>query len=189
MYPKQSGSKYDPELTYEFFCGLNSFTGTHVDSCIEFISMGKDFEETQSSIPLESEDQTAMYKILDEQCRRLYGKDCETLLREAEEMMNQDEQFEKAAKAVSDMPTKTYIVQIRNAEETYVSILTPHEIIRRIDMSDCSGEDFCIFVSEAFGTLEPLVVHGCWHDPHDPLYIKVTRQNGEIMFDGYGTDH
>lgn len=34
-----------------------------------------------------------------------------------------------------------------------------------------------------------LVVHGCWHEPKNPLYIKVTTKRGKVVFDGYGTDH
>ena len=85
---------------------------------------------------------------------------------------------------------KKYLVVSKYEDEMYAIMYTPSEIIHRIDMDDCY--DFTS-THKLYEVTEdgvyPLVIHGCWHDFKDPLYIKVTRQNGEIVFDGYGTDH
>ena len=63
------------------------------------------------------------------------------------------------------------------------------EIIDWLDMSDCYNY-WEIEVYDVSGSgVEPLHVYGTWHNFDDPLYIKVCRENGEIVFDGYGTDH
>ena len=75
--------------------------------------------------------------------------------------------------------------------------LTPENLIHSVDMSDC-----CDFMGEiASGvfvydpkqhpenpTLQRVQIHGIWHNPNDPLYIKVTL-NGQVVASGYGTDH
>ena len=84
----------------------------------------------------------------------------------------------------------TYLVQSRfDDDEVYTSIQTAGEIIRRIDMTDCSNEELRVYKVDIFGMIEPLEIHGCWHDLKDPLYIKVVDANGNIIFDGHGTDH
>lgn len=84
---------------------------------------------------------------------------------------------------------KTYVVQAKCDDGIYISICSTEEIIRHIDMQDCSGEELAVFASDTFGKLESLKIHGTWHDPKNPLYIKVTRPDGTVEFDGYGTDH
>ena len=82
-----------------------------------------------------------------------------------------------------------YFVQHRFDDELCISIKTAREIINRVDMSDCSDEEMEVWESTEFGKLTKLTLHGCWHDPSNPLYIKATRPDGSIAFDGYGTDH
>ena len=85
---------------------------------------------------------------------------------------------------------KMYLVVYKIEGEVSASMKTVSEIIREIDMDDC-----CDYIEErkVYEITEDgpqlLEVHGCWHDFKNPLYIKLTRQNGEIVFDGYGTDH
>lgn len=72
---------------------------------------------------------------------------------------------------------------------SYVGEMKPWDIIDRIDISDCSGEELEVYMVEFGKPMEKLVVRGCWHDFDDPLHIVVERESGEWMFDGYGTDH
>lgn len=77
---------------YDFFVGINSYTDTHVDSCIEFIvvnSASPDDEE-RYTIDLSEEEQKVLFSCLDSQCREHLGKKCEDLLDEAEKQMEED---------------------------------------------------------------------------------------------------
>ena len=88
------------------------------------------------------------------------------------------------------MEQKQYLVQTLFGDGIVsAGIKTANEIINCIDMKDCNNAEFCIFKIEKFGEAEPLTIHGCWHDQKNPLYIKVVDKNGDIEFDGYGTDH
>lgn len=87
-----------------------------------------------------------------------------------------------------------YLVQTKwgdKPDEFGVSIKTAKQIVDIIDMMDCYPPDleYAVFEVSEFGTAIPLEMYGCWHDFADPLYIKVTRPDGSIAFDGYGTDH
>ena len=88
------------------------------------------------------------------------------------------------------MEVERYLVVTKFSGRVYATMQTRSELIRQIDMDDCTGftSDHKLY-EVTDGGIEPLVIHGCWHDHNDPLYIKVTRPNGEIVFDGYGTDH
>ena len=72
-----------------------------------------------------------------------------------------------------------------------LELMSPYEIIMRESMSDCSGAEMKVWESTSFGKLTELKIHGTWHaeDPHESLYIKATRPDGSIAFDGYGVDH
>jgi len=70
---------------------------------------------------------------------------------------------------------------------------TAKQVIDAIDMSDCVHVEavYRVIVPGGFhgdGSLERLQIHGPWHSD-DPLYIKVTDSKGEIVCDGFGTDH
>lgn len=84
-----------------------------------------------------------------------------------------------------------YLVQILNDLDggCYSSLKTPYEIIERLDMSDCCPEQLTIYRISKFNTVEKLKINNCWHKMNDPLYISVTDDKGNIVFDGYGTDH
>lgn len=86
---------------------------------------------------------------------------------------------------------KKYLVQCRNYNtgENGVSLENTKDIINRIDLLDCYNEEILIFDVSSYDKIEKLKIHGLWHNPDNPLYIKVTNLKGEILFDGYGTDH
>lgn len=84
---------------------------------------------------------------------------------------------------------KKYLVCGNWDGEKYTALMGAYEIINRIDMNDCIGEELEIYNVEFGKEPERLTIHGAWHDAKNPLYIKVTRENGEIEFDGMGTDH
>ena len=56
-------------------------------------------------------------------------------------------------------------------------------------MADIYEEELRIFDISRFGHVEELSVNGCWSDPKDPLHIWCTDSRGEVVIDGYGTDH
>lgn len=85
-----------------------------------------------------------------------------------------------------------YIVQTRYDDKSAdVSLKTASEIIMDESFSDCSGIEMRVWESGEFGKLIPLELHGTWHakDPKDSLYIKATRPDRSIAFDGWGIDH
>ena len=86
---------------------------------------------------------------------------------------------------------KEYFVQIRTSDgELFNCIKTEKEIIERIDMIDCSGEQIKIYQVDKFGKIEPLKILGCWHNPKNPLLIEIVDDKEEnVIFSGYGTDH
>ena len=85
---------------------------------------------------------------------------------------------------------KEYLVQFHYSKCVHATMMTEREVIDRIDARDYTDELFYVYdVETEAGTVEKLEVHGAWHNPKDPLYIKVTRSDGTIVFDGYGTDH
>ena len=86
-------------------------------------------------------------------------------------------------------PNKYLVQSLSDDDVLCTSLRSAAEIISRIDMRDCSNEDIRVFRIDEFGAVEPLEIHGCWHDWHDPLYIKVTDKAGNVVFSGYGTDH
>ncbi|MHB8388059.1 MAG: hypothetical protein ACYDBH_00595 [Acidobacteriaceae bacterium] len=62
-------------------------------------------------------------------------------------------------------------------------------VIFAVDMSDCVHVEAVYRVkNDASGELERLEIHGCWHDPSDPLHIVVHSSAG-ALFEGSGTDH
>ena len=79
----------DQDGWYEFYVTLNTFTETKTCSCIEVIvdsSEAKDNGEVYY-IDLDEYEQKALYETVDEQCKKVYKKSCEDLLKEAEEAM------------------------------------------------------------------------------------------------------
>ena len=88
------------------------------------------------------------------------------------------------------MPETTYIVIV----EGYIHVLNARDTIAAIDMSDCAHVEAVYRVRleqdqpNACGDLERLTVRGPWHSD-EPLYIAVEDTAGNMVFDGYGTDH
>lgn len=87
------------------------------------------------------------------------------------------------------MANKRFLVQIRDWEGVCDGIMTADEIISRLDMADTCDEELRIFDISRFGHVEELSVNGCWSNPKDPLHIWCTDSRGEVVIDGYGTDH
>lgn len=85
--------------------------------------------------------------------------------------------------------SKKYLVQSILGRTTYINLLNKAEIIKKISMRDCSDEEISIYDVYSYGKVIPLKIHGTWHNPKDPLYIKVTDESGKMVFDGLGTDH
>ena len=85
---------------------------------------------------------------------------------------------------------KQYLVQIKSDDEVInSSLMKSNEIISRQDATDYTYETLQVYDISEFGKVKPLKIFGCWHDPKNPLYIKVVDENGNVVFDGYGTDH
>lgn len=82
----------DNEGFYDFYVGLNGFTDTHMDTCIDFVVVNSDSEDNEEmyTIDLSQDEQTAIYSRLDEQCRKYLEKGCEELLAEARKRMEED---------------------------------------------------------------------------------------------------
>ena len=82
-----------------------------------------------------------------------------------------------------------YLMVVETYDGEYAEMVTPHEVIDHIDMQDCTDESIEVYRVNYGKTPEKLNVCGCWHDFDNPLYIKVTDAEGNIVFDGWGTDH
>ena len=83
----------DNDGFYNFYVGLNGFSDTKVDSCIEFVVVNADSEDNVDTytIELTEEEQIAIYNRLDEECRKHLGQSCEELLAEAQKRMEEDD--------------------------------------------------------------------------------------------------
>ena len=83
-----------------------------------------------------------------------------------------------------------YYVQKRWPDGSVIQELMPAaRIVECESMSDCSGVEMRIWEMSSFGVMTQLTLHGTWHDPDRPLYIKAVRPDGSVAFDGYGIDH
>ena len=83
----------DNDGWYDFYVGLNDYSDTKVDSCIEFVVVNSDSpdNETTYTIDLDEQEQKCVYARLDQQCREYLGKSCEELLAEARKEKAEDE--------------------------------------------------------------------------------------------------
>ena len=84
---------------------------------------------------------------------------------------------------------KKYLVQFSYDGEQSIDLKTAGEILSIIDMLDCYPMDIEVYDVLTFGNPSHLTVFGIWHDPDNPLYMKVEDEQGKIVFDGYGTEH
>lgn len=83
-----------------------------------------------------------------------------------------------------------FLVQTLHDGETTNGMWSAGQILYYMDMIDCfEYDDFYVYDVSEVGKVTPLTLHGTWHDMSNPLYIKVTDPDGNIVFDGYGTDH
>lgn len=73
---------YGKDCLYEFMIGINGFTRTGLDNCVQFLV---DYEGY--SIDLDEALQKEIYDALDKQCREKLGKGCADLLEEARKEM------------------------------------------------------------------------------------------------------
>ena len=78
---------------YDFYIGLNDWSSSKVDSCIDVIVVNSDSLDNEEcyTIDLDGKEQEYVYARLDEQCRKYLGKSCEDLLVEARKAMEEDE--------------------------------------------------------------------------------------------------
>ena len=70
---------------YYFYVGLNDYTDSKVDTCISVIIESDESPDNEElyTIDLSEEEQEALYRRLDEECRILFRQSCEDLLEEA----------------------------------------------------------------------------------------------------------
>lgn len=92
FYPvdEYTESMCDQEGWYDFYIGLNGWSDTKVDGCIEAVvcnSCSADDGELYT-LDLTHDEQLLMYSRLDEQCRKHLGKSCEELLMDARAEMH-----------------------------------------------------------------------------------------------------
>lgn len=84
---------------------------------------------------------------------------------------------------------KKYLIQVKTHDGEYSDLKTDKEIIEMINFLDCNNEVYKVYDVTNFGQIEELKIHGPWHNPDKPLYIKVTDKKDNIVFDGYGEEH
>ena len=94
MHPMEGWTEdnCDQEGWYSFYIGLNEFSSTRLDACIEFTvvnSLSPDNEELYT-IDLNDYEQGLVYDQLDEQCRKYLGKSCADLLAEAKKELEEE---------------------------------------------------------------------------------------------------
>lgn len=79
----------DPVDDVEFTVGLNDFTSTKLDNCIEAVITATDATDVEEryTIELSEEAQREVFAALDQECREKMGKGCEDLLAEARAKM------------------------------------------------------------------------------------------------------
>ena len=78
-------ARFDPVDDVEFTVGLNDFTSTKLDNCIEAVITATDATDVEEryTIELSEEAQREVFAALDQECREKMGKGCEDLLAEA----------------------------------------------------------------------------------------------------------
>lgn len=84
MIPNADG-EYDAEGWYNFHVGLNGFTETGLDTCIDCVvcnAVSEDDEDVYS-LDLSREEQQIIFDLLDVKCREAFGAGCRDLLKEA----------------------------------------------------------------------------------------------------------
>jgi len=79
----------DPVEDVEFSVGINEFTATKLDNCIEAIITATDAPDIEEryTIDLNEDEQRKVFAALDAECHEKLGKGCDELLAEARTQM------------------------------------------------------------------------------------------------------
>ena len=79
----------DQTGTYYFYVGLNDYTDSKVDTYISVIIESDESPDNEElyTIDLSDEEQRALYRRLDQECRILFGKSCDDFLEESRAAM------------------------------------------------------------------------------------------------------
>lgn len=86
--------------------------------------------------------------------------------------------------------SKKYLVVGGADGDMFAEMWSPGRILDYMDMSDCYEYDvFRVYDIGSDGSLSEVTLHGAWHDPSRPLYMKGVDKGGNVLFYGYGTDH
>lgn len=91
MHPRDGRTDdVDNDGFYDFYIGISRLPGENqlvkLDSSISFVVVNSDSDDNEDmyTIDLTASEAEYVYEILNRQCRRYHGKDCETLMAEAE---------------------------------------------------------------------------------------------------------
>ena len=91
MHPQDGRTDdVDNDGFYDFYIGISRLPGENqlvkLDSSISFVVVNSDSDDNEDmyTIDLTASEAEYVYEILNRQCRRYHGKDCETLMAEAE---------------------------------------------------------------------------------------------------------
>lgn len=94
MFPRDgSTDDVDNDGWYDFYIGISKLPGKNqdcrLDNCISFVVVNSDSDDNEDmyTIDLTESEQECIFDILNQQCRKYHGKDCLTLLAEAEKEM------------------------------------------------------------------------------------------------------
>lgn len=97
MHPRDGRTdEVDNDGWYDFYVGISKLPGDHqqcqLDSSISFVVVNSDSDDNEDmyNIDLTESEKECVFDILNRQCRRYHGKDCATLLTEAEAEMTDD---------------------------------------------------------------------------------------------------
>lgn len=97
MYPvDERKDDVDNDGWYDFYIGISKFRGNnqqcHVDNCINFIVVNSDSDDNEDmyAIELTDDERSAVYEILNAQCRKNLNKTCDDLLAESEADMEDE---------------------------------------------------------------------------------------------------
>lgn len=77
---------------YDFYYGISDLPEDKANTCIEFIVVNSDSPDNEEvyTIDLADVERHAMYKRMDEQCRKYLGKGCDDLLAEARQKLEEE---------------------------------------------------------------------------------------------------
>lgn len=94
LHPRDgSTDDVDNDGWYDFYISISKLPGKNqdcrLDNSISFIVVNSDSDDNEDmyEIPLTESEQECIFDILNQQCRKYHGKDCLTLLAEAEKEM------------------------------------------------------------------------------------------------------